>query len=114
LQESTTFHFDVKPDSLRPALDRFAQFFISPLIKADALGREVQAVENEFAGVLQVGAARGAPECGWQLAAAAQQLQQQFSSSSGQLRLGLWQLGNLARQWWRMQQRWHQLLMWVC
>ena len=77
MQESTTFHFDVKPDSLRPALDRFAQFFISPLIKADALGREVQAVENEFAGVLQVGAARGAPECGWQ-----QQLSSCSSSSA--------------------------------
>jgi hypothetical protein len=47
---------DVKPDALRPALDRFAQFFISPLVKADALEREVQAVDNEFAGVLQVGA----------------------------------------------------------
>ncbi len=39
---------------LRPALDRFAQFFIAPLIKADALEREVQAVDNEFSGVLQV------------------------------------------------------------
>lgn len=53
-QECTTFHFDVKPDCLRPALDRFAQFFISPLVKGDALEREVQAVDNEFAGVLQV------------------------------------------------------------
>lgn len=58
LQECTTFHFDVKPDALRPALDRFAQFFLAPLIKADALGREVQAVDNEFAGVLQVGRPR--------------------------------------------------------
>jgi hypothetical protein len=56
--------------------------------------------------------------CRWVLhgvrLSAAGSWQQQFSSSSGQLRLGLWQLGNLARQWWRMQQRWHQLLMWVC
>jgi nardilysin len=49
---------DVKPNSLRPALDRFAQFFIAPLIKADALGREVQAVDNEFSGVLQSDACR--------------------------------------------------------
>ena len=52
-QECTTFHFECKPDALRPALDRFAQFFISPLCKAEALGREVQAVDNEFSGVLQ-------------------------------------------------------------
>lgn len=57
-QECTTFHFDVKPDALRPALDRFSQFFLAPLVKADALGREVQAVDNEFAGVLQVGGGR--------------------------------------------------------
>lgn len=31
-QECTTFHFDVKPDALHPALDRFAQFFIAPLV----------------------------------------------------------------------------------
>ncbi|EFN52789.1 hypothetical protein CHLNCDRAFT_138430 [Chlorella variabilis] len=57
-EECTTFHFDVKPDTLRPALDRFAQFFIAPLIKADALDREVQAVDNEFSGVLQSDACR--------------------------------------------------------
>lgn len=57
-EECTTFHFDVKPDALRPALDRFAQFFIAPLVKADALEREVQAVDNEFAGVLQSDACR--------------------------------------------------------
>ncbi len=37
-QECTTFHFDVKPDALRPALDRFAQFFIAPLVRAAADG----------------------------------------------------------------------------
>ena len=120
LQECTTFHFDVKPDSLRPALDRFAQvrvcvgwgwgwgwgwgcrfgwgeprveaslrvptqgavrmyckpvpssppcpppppppqFFRAPLVKSDALDREVQAVDNEFSGVLQVRALRSGP-----------------------------------------------------
>ncbi|KAL4440115.1 hypothetical protein ABPG75_003116 [Micractinium tetrahymenae] len=57
-EECTTFHFDVKPDALRPVLDRFAPFFLAPLVKADALGREVQAVDNEFAGVLQSDACR--------------------------------------------------------
>ena len=33
-----------------------------PQVKADALGREVQAVDNEFAGVLQVGGPHG---CAW-------------------------------------------------
>ena len=56
-QERTTYFFDVKPSSLRGALDRFAQFFISPLVKSHALEREVQAVDNEFSG-------------GWRLAAA--------------------------------------------
>jgi nardilysin len=52
-EESTTYHFDCAPGALEGALDRFAQFFVAPLIKADALEREVQAVDNEFSGVLQ-------------------------------------------------------------
>ena len=52
-EESTTYHFDCAPDALEGALDRFAQFFVAPLVKADALEREVQAVDNEFSGVLQ-------------------------------------------------------------
>ncbi|KAL3144870.1 hypothetical protein ABBQ38_001970 [Trebouxia sp. C0009 RCD-2024] len=51
--EFTNYHFDVKPNALYGALDRFAQFFIDPLCKADALEREVMAVDNEFSGVLQ-------------------------------------------------------------
>lgn len=50
LQEYTNYHFDVKPNALYGALDRFAQFFIDPLCKADALEREVMAVDNEFSG----------------------------------------------------------------
>lgn len=50
LQEYTSYHFDVIPSQLRGALDRFAQFFIEPLCKADALEREVQAVNSEFVG----------------------------------------------------------------
>ncbi|KAL0048825.1 hypothetical protein WJX82_000128 [Trebouxia sp. C0006] len=51
--EFTNYHFDVKPNALYGALDRFAQFFIDPLCKADALEREVMAVDDEFSGVLQ-------------------------------------------------------------
>ena len=50
VQEYTNYHFDVKPDALFGALERFAQFFVSPLVKADALEREVQAVDSEFTG----------------------------------------------------------------
>lgn len=50
MQEFTNYHFDVKPNALHGALDRFAQFFIDPLCKADALEREVMAVDNEFSG----------------------------------------------------------------
>lgn len=56
--EATTFYFDVNPESLHDALDRFAQFFTSPLIKKDAMEREVEAVNNEFKGVLQSDACR--------------------------------------------------------
>ncbi|KAK9808961.1 hypothetical protein WJX72_007074 [[Myrmecia] bisecta] len=52
--ELTNYHFDVKPDDLYGALDRCAQFFIAPLCKADALDREVNAVDNEFTGVIQM------------------------------------------------------------
>ena len=51
--EETVFYFDAVPAALLPALDRFAQFFTCPLVKADALEREVGAVDNEFSGVLQ-------------------------------------------------------------
>lgn len=50
LQEYTNYHFDCKPAALHGALDRFAQFFVAPLCKADALEREVNAVDNEFSG----------------------------------------------------------------
>ena len=42
LQEYTNYHFEVAPEALHEALDRFAQFFISPLCKADSLEREVR------------------------------------------------------------------------
>lgn len=40
----------MNPSGLKGALERFAQFFIAPLIKPDALEREVNAVDNEFSG----------------------------------------------------------------
>ncbi|XP_037087796.1 nardilysin-like [Pollicipes pollicipes] len=46
--EQTAFYFDVNSLHLREALDRFAQFFISPLMRKDSMQRERQAVENEF------------------------------------------------------------------
>ncbi|KAJ4782768.1 Insulinase (Peptidase family M16) family protein [Rhynchospora pubera] len=46
--ENTNFYFDVNADCLEEALDRFAQFFIKPLMSADATIREVKAVDSEF------------------------------------------------------------------
>lgn len=45
--ESTQYHFDVAWDALPEALDRFAQFFIAPLISEDGVEREVNAVDSE-------------------------------------------------------------------
>ncbi|GLT96012.1 hypothetical protein SLE2022_136620 [Rubroshorea leprosula] len=46
--ESTNFHFDVNIDGFEEALDsRFAQFFIKPLMSADATMREIKAVDSE-------------------------------------------------------------------
>jgi len=45
--ESTNFYFEVQHQHLEGALDRFAQFFISPLFTADATDREMQAVDSE-------------------------------------------------------------------
>ncbi|CAI9736365.1 insulin-degrading enzyme-like [Octopus vulgaris] len=45
--EHTNFHFEVNPPGLQGALDRFAQFFISPLFTPSATEREVNAVNSE-------------------------------------------------------------------
>lgn len=45
--EHTNFYFDVNSDSLHDALDRFAQFFIKPLMSPDATLREIKAVDSE-------------------------------------------------------------------
>lgn len=39
--------FDVNNSALEATLDRFAQFFICPLISEDGVGREVKAVDSE-------------------------------------------------------------------
>lgn len=44
----TNFYFDVSPDALEPALDRFAQFFIEPLMLEDSVNRELEAVNSEY------------------------------------------------------------------
>ncbi|XP_043239610.1 nardilysin-like [Amphibalanus amphitrite] len=46
--EQTAYYFDVNSPHMREALDRFAQFFISPLMRKDSMQRERQAVENEY------------------------------------------------------------------
>lgn len=46
--ELTTFYFEIQEKYLLSALDRFAQFFIKPLMKKDAITREREAVESEF------------------------------------------------------------------
>lgn len=51
--ESTNYYFDVAADKLEGAIDRFAQFFISPLFQEDTTDRELQAVDSEHAKNLQ-------------------------------------------------------------
>ena len=45
--DHTNYRFEVRHDALTGALDRFAQFFISPTFNAEFVGREVTAVNNE-------------------------------------------------------------------
>ncbi|KAG0334281.1 Insulinase (Peptidase M16) [Podila horticola] len=51
--DNTTYHFEVGHEYLEGALDRFAQFFISPLFNADCKEREIRAVDSEFKRNLQ-------------------------------------------------------------
>ncbi|MEZ5599400.1 MAG: insulinase family protein [Pseudomonadales bacterium] len=46
--DHTNFFFDVAPDRFPEALDRFAQFFISPLMSAEYVDREKNAVDSEY------------------------------------------------------------------
>ncbi|XP_034693359.1 insulin-degrading enzyme-like 1, peroxisomal isoform X1 [Vitis riparia] len=45
--EHTNYFFDVNYDCFEEALDRFAQFFVKPLMSADATTREIKAVDSE-------------------------------------------------------------------
>ncbi|XP_050216582.1 nardilysin-like isoform X2 [Mercurialis annua] len=56
--EHTCYHFEVKREYLNGALKRFSQFFVSPLVKTEAMEREVLAVDSEFNQVLQNDACR--------------------------------------------------------
>ncbi|XP_018335112.2 nardilysin [Agrilus planipennis] len=46
--ETTTFYFECFEKHLFKALDKFAQFFIAPLMKRESMTREREAVESEF------------------------------------------------------------------
>lgn len=45
---TTNFYFDVKPSAFEGALDRFSQFFISPLFSESLTQREKNAVDAEY------------------------------------------------------------------
>jgi insulysin len=51
--ESTNYYFDISNDAFSEALDRFAQFFISPLFTEEAGAREMKAVHNEHSKNIQ-------------------------------------------------------------
>ncbi|CAL1267103.1 unnamed protein product [Larinioides sclopetarius] len=51
---NTCYYFDVSPNFLKDALDRFAQFFICPLFTEKATEREVNAVDSEHEKNLQI------------------------------------------------------------
>lgn len=46
--EHSCFFFDIIPKALYEGLDRFAQFFITPLFNEEALDKERQAIESEY------------------------------------------------------------------
>jgi insulysin len=50
---NTNYQFDSSNEGFEGALDRFAQFFISPLLKEDSTDREMEAVDSEFNQSLQ-------------------------------------------------------------
>ncbi|XP_052738934.1 nardilysin [Bicyclus anynana] len=47
--ELTTFYFEIQEKHLPHAMDMFSQFFVSPLMKKEAMQREREAIESEFA-----------------------------------------------------------------
>ena len=49
----TCYFFNVSPDHLRGAIDRFSQFFVAPLLTQSATDRELNAVHSEHSKNLQ-------------------------------------------------------------
>lgn len=45
--DATNYYFEVNNENFLPALDRFSQFFTSPLFNESSVEREVQAVDSE-------------------------------------------------------------------
>lgn len=62
--DHTNYFFDVQPEQFRPAMDRFAQFFISPLLADDYVEREKNAVHSEYQLQLKADNWRGAAVMG--------------------------------------------------
>lgn len=56
--EQTTYYFECHPKHLREGLDIFSGYFLNPLLKMDAVEREVTAVESEFERVVNNDATR--------------------------------------------------------
>uniref|UniRef100_A0A915PZQ4 Insulin-degrading enzyme n=1 Tax=Setaria digitata TaxID=48799 RepID=A0A915PZQ4_9BILA len=50
--DHTNYHFDIAPEHLNGALDRFVQFFLCPQFTESATEREVRAVDSEFSNSL--------------------------------------------------------------
>ncbi|CAG7838561.1 unnamed protein product [Allacma fusca] len=50
--DNTCYYFDCSPDALEGAIDRFAQFFVSPLFTESGSEREVNAVNSEHEGII--------------------------------------------------------------
>ncbi|MFT2111886.1 insulinase family protein [Marinomonas sp. 2405UD68-3] len=46
--DTTNFYFDIQADAFQGALDRFSQFFISPLFSKEFTDREKNAVHSEY------------------------------------------------------------------
>lgn len=46
--DHTNYFFDINPEDLEPALDRFSRFFVAPLFNAEYVEREKNAVHSEY------------------------------------------------------------------
>ena len=46
-EDRTNYHFEIDPEYVEEALDRFSQFFLAPLFNPDLVEREKRAVESE-------------------------------------------------------------------